>query len=122
MVMKKSKSQKFATPHAIVRGGERYGITAKRCRKIYANIQGGINIVHIRSTRDRIQYACFDRDRWFHVVYCLATNKIITFLSLDGLSHYEKMALRNSPFYRNVGIDSFGVFDEILPEDHSRFC
>lgn len=110
MIATKSQSRKYALPHAIERSIQRYGDTSKRrCKIICANIRGNRNVVQLCTTQGRTRYACFDREEWFFVVYCPVTDMIVTFLPLDAPFHYEKMILRNSPIYQEIGVDSFGV-------------
>ena len=61
------------------------------------------------TTGGRIRYACFDRNEWYLVAYCSQTEKIVTFLPLDALFHYEKLILRNSAVYKHVGVDTFEI-------------
>ena len=110
MIAMKSQSRKFASVHAIERAIERYGIIPN-FENICANILYNRNAVRLCTTGDRIRYACFDGNEWFLVVYSDETGMIVTVLPLDALFHHEKLILRNSPVYRQVGDDSFGILD-----------
>jgi hypothetical protein len=113
MKAKNSHNRKFVTRHAIERAEERYGSASRRrCKNICADIRNDRNVLRLGTTGERIRYACFNRNKWCVVVYCPVDDIIVTFLPLDALFHNEKKILQNSPIYRQIGVDSFGIFDE----------